>query len=100
MNPLRRTLLALLLLAGAASLLAFGILGVGRGGGEANFDGAVLYAAGRTWLRGANPYDHAELSRSVEGVVDLTDIVFFYPPPAGGLCVPLGLFAYPVAKAI
>src|SRR4051794_29737398 len=88
-----RTLLALLVLAGLASLLAFGVLGVGRGeeglsldavrrrveglptmlfgpvqpGPEStNFDGAVLYAAGRTWLRGANPYDHDELKRSVE----------------------------------
>ncbi|MBD0310135.1 MAG: hypothetical protein ICV80_19120, partial [Microcoleus sp. T1-bin1] len=40
------------------ALILFGIIGIGRGNSEQNFDGAVLYAAGRAWLRGLNAYNY------------------------------------------
>ena len=99
-RTVRRIGLAAALLAGIASLISFGIVGIGRGGGERNFDGAVLYAAGVTWLHYGNPYDHEQLSANVHGAVNLARILFFYPPQAAGICVLLGLFKYSTAKLL
>jgi hypothetical protein len=68
-----------------------------------NLDGQALYAAGRAWLQGSNPYDFGTLSRSVAGVagmdlgVGLDTIRFFYPPQSAGFCIPLGLLPYSLA---
>jgi hypothetical protein len=95
----RRVVIAIAILAGLASLAAFGILGIARGG-DRNFDGAVLWAAGRTWLSSGNPYDHEQLVRASHGQADLRWIVFFYPPQSAAICVAQGLFQYPVAKTL
>jgi hypothetical protein len=90
-----------LLLVALASLVAFGIFGVGRDG-SLNFDGRVLYAAGRAWLTGLNPYDHGEIVRGVSGVpgMDLSQAQFLYPPQSGAFCVLLGLFPYAGARVV
>jgi len=60
----------------------------------------VLYAAGRTWAHGGNPYDFDTLSRSVAGIpgldlgVDASAQRFFYPPQSAAIFVPLGLLPY------
>jgi hypothetical protein len=89
-----------LLLAGIASLTLFGIVGIGRGGGRQNFDGAVLWAAGRCWLDHGNPYDHEQLAGDAHGAVNLAKILFFYPPQAAAVCVGLGLLKYPMARLV
>ena len=58
---------SLLIAAALVALSAFGIVGLGRDG-FFNFDGQVLWAAGRTWLQGANPYDYPSLARAAEGI--------------------------------
>jgi Glycosyltransferase family 87 len=90
---------SLLIAAALVALSAFGIVGLGRDG-FFNFDGQVLWAAGRTWLQGANPYDYPSLARAAEGIpgMDVSQVRFFYPPQASALCVPLGLFPYAVAR--
>lgn len=102
MNPYKRLILLLALLAGFSFLVSFGILGVGRAGKIGNFDGAVLYAAGCTWLAGGNAYDHALMCRSVEGkgVIDLSDADFAYPPQSAAICVTLAHFPYSTANEL
>ncbi len=84
-----------------ASLVAFGLVGIGRQG-PINFDGSVLYAAGRAWLNQADPYDHAALARAVADVpgMDVTQLGFFYPPQSAAICVLLGLFPYSIASRV
>ena len=85
------------------SLILFGILGIGRGASKLNFDGAVLYAAGRAWLMGLNSYNHDFLVQSVAGIKEigtLENAAFFYPPQSAALCMFAGLFDYSVAKFI
>ena len=85
------------------SLILFGIIGIGRGDSQLNFDGAVLYAAGRAWLMGLNSYNHDFLVQSVAGIKEigtLENAAFFYPPQSAALCMFAGLFDYSVAKFI
>src|SRR5271167_2746817 len=99
----RCAVVAALLLGAVASLIAFGIIGVGRGDAVFfNYDGRVLFAAGRTWLQGANPYDFEALARSVAATADmhLESVGFFYPPQSAALCVVLGLFPYSIAREL
>ena len=85
------------------SLILFAIIGIGRGESRLNFDGAVLYAAGRAWLRGLNPYNHDFLVQSVAGIKEIDSLetaAFFYPPQSAALCMLVGLLDYSVAKFI
>ena len=90
-----------LLLSSLASLICFGIVGIGRKG-VSNVDGAVLYAAGRAWLNGANPYDRNQLVQSVAGIpeIDLEYAGFFYPPQTAAFSIFVALFNYPAAKIV
>jgi hypothetical protein len=100
MKALRSVAGPAIALASLVSMVAFGIVGVGRVG-VSNGDGAVLFAAGRAWLAGLNPYVHENLVRSVAGLnISLQDVFFFYPPQAAALCLPLAIFDYPAAKLI
>ncbi|MEG4217419.1 glycosyltransferase family 87 protein [Microcoleus sp. Pol14C6] len=84
------------------SLICFGIIGIGRDG-QLNADGGVLYAAGRAWLKGFNPYNHDFLVQSVAGIKEidgLENAAFFYPPSSAALCMFVGLFDYSVAKFV
>jgi hypothetical protein len=97
----RRLIIAACLIAGITSLTAFGIVGIGRGrGAQQNFDGAVLWAAGKCWLDHGNPYDHDQLVRSAGHSLNLARIVFFYPPQSAAICVALALFKYRIAKLL
>lgn len=85
------------------SLILFGIIGIGRGASKLNFDGAILYAAGRAWLMGLNPYNQDFLIKSVAGIKEIDSLesgAFFYPPHSAPLCMFAGLFDYSVAKYI
>ena len=85
------------------SLILFAIIGVGRGASQLNFDGAVLYAAGRAWLMGLNAYNHDLLVQSVAEIKEIDTLetaAFFYPPQSAPLCMFAGLFDYSVAKYI
>ncbi|MEG4232111.1 glycosyltransferase family 87 protein [Microcoleus sp. Pol11C3] len=84
------------------SLICFGIVGIGRDG-PFNADGAVLYAAGRAWLKGLNAYNHDMLTQSVAGILEtgsLETAAFFYPPQSAALCMLAGVFDYSVGKFI
>ncbi len=84
------------------SLICFGIVGIGRKG-QLNFDGSVLYAAGRAWLMGLNAYNHDMLTQSVAAITEintLEDAAFFYPPQSAALCMFVALFDYSVAKFV
>jgi len=99
----RHLLPSLVLAGGFAAVLYLEILWIGSQE-VFNIDGQVLYAAGRAWLQGANPYDFDALSRSIAGVPGLNldtginAIRFFYPPQSAGFCVPLGLLPYLLAR--
>lgn len=93
-----RNIIAVVLLSSLASLICFGILGFGRGG-ESSYDTSTMYAAGRCWLDGRNPYNYDELSQSVAEVKGIPKITFFaYPPQSAALFITLALFSYPFAK--
>src|SRR5262245_48414380 len=101
-TSVRRLLVALLLLGSLGSLVAFGILGKGRAGGVGNFDGSVLFSAGRAWQADKNPYDHAQLKASVadEPAINLDGILFFYLPQSSPICLFLAQFPYAVAMQL
>ncbi|WP_341733576.1 glycosyltransferase family 87 protein [Microcoleus sp. EPA2] len=86
------------------SLICFGIIGIGRDiNSPLNFDGATIYAAGRAWLMGLNPYKLDLLNKSVAGVKEIPgfeDGGFFYPPQSAIFCLFVGLFDYSVAKFV
>ncbi|MEZ2226702.1 MAG: glycosyltransferase family 87 protein [Microcoleus sp.] len=86
------------------SLICFGIIGIGRDiNSPLNFDGATIYAAGRAWLMGLNPYKLDLLNKSVAGIKEIPgfeDGGFFYPPQAAIFCLFVGLFDYSVAKFV
>src|SRR5690349_5337291 len=96
---------ALLLVGAIGGLVAFGIVGIGRGSAaqfDLNFDGRVLFAAGRAWLHGTNPYDFPQLAAAVDGIpaADVSVLRFLYPPQASAICMALGLFDYPIARQV
>jgi hypothetical protein len=109
----QRTLAVLLVVAGAASLVASGVLGVGREpGSSGGMDFNVMYAAGRTWRQGGNPYDQKQLAphlaeasggrdpaRAAEPIEAEFDAPFSYPPQSAALFVPLAFLSVPAAKA-
>ena len=102
-RPVRNSIIGAALAAAAASLVGFGILGKGRGSDAVgNTDGAVLYAAGRAWSKGLNPYDHRDLTTAVADVpeIKLDRIRFFYLPQSSPLCLFLAQFSYPVARQL
>jgi hypothetical protein len=86
------------------SLVSFGIIGIGRDiNSPLNFDGATIYAAGRAWLMGLNPYKLDVLNQSVAGIKEIPgfeDGGFFYPPQSAIFCLFVGLFDYSVAKFV
>ncbi|MGV0028500.1 glycosyltransferase family 87 protein [Phormidesmis priestleyi] len=90
-----------LVLFSVLSLVSFGILGVGREG-TSNSDGMVLYAAGRAWLSGANPYHHSDLVQSSIAYTgsNLEGLVFFYPPQSSLICMLQGMLDYSQAKLL
>jgi hypothetical protein len=106
-EPLRRIAFALLLLAGAASLVWFGFLGGGRSNAF-SMDYTVMYAGGRVWLQGGNPYDQAQLGPVLRQLNELRgeqstdeeepDAPFSYPPQSAALFVPLALLPFAAAQ--
>src|SRR5262245_42254290 len=109
----QRTLAVLLVLAGAASLVASGVVGIGREpGSSGGVDFTVMYAAGRAGRQGANPYDQKQLApplaeasggrdpaRAEEPVEAEFDAPFSYPPQSAACFVPLAFLSIPAAKA-
>lgn len=85
-----------LLLVSIASLILFGIVGVGRSDGYYQ-DFHIMYTAGRAWIEGMNPYDQSQL-RQIDIAVE--DAPFSYPPQSAALFVPLALLNYPTAKIV
>lgn len=86
------------------SLVCFGIIGIGRDiNSPLNFDGATIYAAGRAWLMGLNPYKLNFLNQSVAEIKEIPgfeDGGFFYPPQSAIFCLFVGLFDYSIAKFV
>jgi hypothetical protein len=95
----KRIVCAALILASILCLGLSGIVGVGRDGSFSS-DGVYLYAAGRAWLSGGNPYNAIDLAQSViaDGIHNLTE--FAYPPQSSTLCMLISLFGYSTAKVL
>ncbi|HIK55445.1 MAG TPA: DUF2029 domain-containing protein [Synechococcales cyanobacterium M55_K2018_004] len=82
-----RNLLIGVVLCSTASLILFGIVGIGRGSAFSG-DFAILYQAGRKWLNFEDPYVQA----------NPTDGLFAYPPQSAALFIPLALLDFQIAK--
>lgn len=87
-----------LALAGA-SAVAFGIVGVGRGGGLGQFDMKYFYIAGRCLRQGMNPYDPANFALCSRGFTNLVG-GYFYPPQFGPLAILLSWLPFSGARAL
>lgn len=80
------------------ALLAFGILGIGRGGTEGFADVRYWYISARLWLDGQNPYDY-EVFRGFSRSHGLGEIFTFpYPPQIFVLGVLIAAFPFAIAK--
>jgi hypothetical protein len=86
------------LLAAAATLVLFGIVGIGRAG-DGSFDMAFLYAAGRTWLENLNAYIAAQRQATL-GAFPFDIYAFAYPPQVFPLAIALGYFSFSTAKLL
>jgi hypothetical protein len=90
-------------LAAAASLIAFGIVGIGRSSAPF-WDMHVLYAAGRMWAAGHNPYMLADFIRDSDAIDGLAHphvhMGFAYPPTIAPLCLALGALSLAAANAL
>lgn len=101
-NTSNRTLsivvLALGTLAALSLLLQFGILGVGRRGGEAFADVKYWYVSARMWLAGASPYDYGQFkAASLQSGIPETEL-FAYPPTSFILGALISPFSFQTAK--
>jgi hypothetical protein len=101
LNLVKQNIFTLLLLGSIAILLCLAVFGVGRNGGN-GLDFSVMYAGGRAWLTGVNPYNQNELNQVMAGIKGLPkgalDSPFSYPPPTAAFFVPLALFSFPIAN--
>lgn len=89
-----------------ASMLAFGVFGIGRDGGfgqgpyDMGFDMKILYIGGLTWLQGLNAYDPQIASQVSGGLVSAQRYDFAYPPQIAPFVLLLGLFPFAKARAL
>jgi Glycosyltransferase family 87 len=87
--------------AAAAALVAFGIAGIGRHGARINGDMRFLYAAGKAWLSGRNPYLLKDMVLTTPPSLDLNFVqlgfTFAYPPQSSWLS--MALAALPLRAA-
>jgi glycosyl transferase family 87 len=94
----------LLLIAAGAAVAAFGVLGVGRYGGEINGDMRYLYAAGHAWLAGKNPYVMRDMLAVTPDELGLDyramGFTFGYPPQSSLLCMALAALTFRTASAL
>ncbi len=89
---------ALLALA-AAALLVFGVIGVGRTTPRFG-EFTAVYAGGRVWLAGGNPYDAAQYAPAIRsfGVTSRPTPVFAYSPAAAPFTAAAALLSLPDAR--
>jgi hypothetical protein len=109
-QPLRWAISLLLLAASVASLVSFGLLGVGREGGRSmfSFDYQVMYLGGLAWLKHRNPYNQDLLDQTFHEYYSshpgelppekYFDAPFSYPPHSAAYFVPLAFLSLPAAK--
>jgi hypothetical protein len=87
-----------------AFLISTSLFALGRDG-PLGFDFAVMYAGGKAWLAGLNPYEQNELNSVVPSIPNfpystLNDAPFSYPPLSSALFIPLALLDYPLANFV
>ena len=81
------------------AMIAFGLLGIGRGG-EAFADVRYWYVAAKAWLAGLNPYDHNvfQTLATESGLGDL--MPFAYPPQSFAIGIYLAAFPFKIAQLV
>jgi hypothetical protein len=84
-------------------MVAFGIVGIGRGREPINADMRYLFAAGSAWLEGRNPYVRGDLIATTPASLGLDfaelHYGFAYPPQASLLCMYLAFVGLRAASA-
>lgn len=88
-----------LLALGFLSLAAFGLLGVGRGGGEFAFDMPYLFTAGEMWEDGASPYG-ADFKARMNALLAGDPSGYAYPPSSAPLALLLSSGSIDAARII
>ncbi len=81
------------------AMIAFGLLGIGRGG-EAFADVRYWYVAAKAWLAGLNPYDHNvfQTLATESGLGDL--MPFAYPPQSFAIGIYLAAFPFKISQLV
>ena len=98
---IKHSLSAVAIVVAVAALVAFGLLGVGRGGGVAFADVRYFYLAAQMVSSGLNPYSYPAFSAfSVAAGLGADIGVFPYPPHSLLLWLPLTWFPIEVARWI
>ncbi|WP_449041006.1 glycosyltransferase family 87 protein [Paracoccus sp. (in: a-proteobacteria)] len=80
-----------LLVLAVAALVAFGFLGVGRGGGIYGFDMRYIHVAGEMWDNLQTPYDAADFKAHMKSIADFDSEIFAYPPNSAPLAMVLSI---------
>src|SRR5262245_45223931 len=89
-----------ILLAAVGSLVAFGVLGVGRRGATREGDARLLHCAGQLWAAGADAYDPAEAQDRCAPEMSRERYDFAYPPQIAPLALILALFPLDQARVL
>jgi hypothetical protein len=77
-----------------ASAVAFGIVGIGRGGEAGQADMGFLYAAGRCLGQGLSPYDPESFAVCGKEWPHLLGVPYAYPPQIAPLSILLSHLSY------
>lgn len=91
---------AVLVILALLALLAFGFLGIGRGGGNFAFDLPYVHVAGKMWAGLLNPYDAAEFKLHMKAVTGAESEIYAYPPNSAPLALLLSIGSLTLAKAM
>jgi hypothetical protein len=97
----RNAVAVAVLLAALAGLIVSGVFGkfLNRWPGGAP-DFIWMYAAGRCWIQGADPYNAGQIRTAIESVQHYSNTgAFSYPPQSSALFVPLATLNWPAARA-
>ncbi|HXE14928.1 MAG TPA: glycosyltransferase family 87 protein [Bryobacteraceae bacterium] len=100
-NKARNVIAIAALLVALAGLIVSGIFGkfLNRWPGGAP-DFIWMYAAGRCWIQGANPYDAGQIRAAIESVQPYSNTgAFSYPPQSAAFFAPLAALSWPAARA-
>lgn len=93
-------LAAVMLFLSVIALVLFGLIGIGRGGGDFAHDMRYLFVAGEMWEAARSPYDFDAFRDSMMWMVGIDAVSYAYPPNSAPLSLALSAGSVAAAKLV